>query len=123
MKLMRFRKKGSSVMGILKDTIGGTYFTLERSLNTIPTGTYIVSVCMSPHFGKMLPLIYNENVSASRGIRIHAGNTISDTKGCILIGNAISMTDDYLSSSERALTQLIYAIKKSGDATLTIEDI
>lgn len=50
----------------------------------IPYGTYKVTITYSPKFKKNLPLI--NNVKGFDGIRIHSGNTSSDTQGCILLG-------------------------------------
>lgn len=62
-------------------------FTLECREYAIPAGLYTIEYCDSPRFGRKLPLVYNDtDCHASRGLRIHAGNSISDTKGCILVG-------------------------------------
>ena len=50
----------------------------------IPEGRYAVAVSFSPKFKRWLPLLLN--VPLFMGIRIHAGNTASDTEGCILPG-------------------------------------
>jgi hypothetical protein len=50
----------------------------------IPTGKYPVVLSLSPRFVKILPEV--KDVLGFLGIRIHAGNTWKDTKGCILVG-------------------------------------
>lgn len=52
----------------------------------IPKGEYKASFEYSPRYKTLLPVIYNEVVSKSRRILIHAGNTGDDTSGCILLG-------------------------------------
>ncbi len=49
----------------------------------IMAGRYEVIVNMSNKFGKMLPLLLN--VPIFDGIRMHGGNTATDTLGCILV--------------------------------------
>ena len=74
--------------------IDGLYFcdTLEDTVRekkiagktAIPEGTYQVIVNRSPKFKRDLPLLLD--VPNFEGIRIHRGNTVKDTSGCILVG-------------------------------------
>ena len=60
--------------------------TLENKAKLIPCGEYNLNVSDSQKFGRMLPLVYNDEVPMRRGIRIHVGNSVKDTEGCILVG-------------------------------------
>ena len=80
-----------------------TFQTLEPSKPIIQPGTYPVSLTYSPKFGRYLPLI--NNVVGHSGVRIHSGNTVSDTIGCILIG--YGREKNHLVSSRIALSKFL----------------
>ena len=86
MILIRDSVVGDAVLGSLY--VGGVKVcdTLENKSKLIPCGEYNLNVSKSPKFGRMLPLIDNDEVPMRRGIRIHVGNSVKDTAGCILVG-------------------------------------
>ena len=69
-----------------RDYANGAYKVKGRS--AIPEGRYAVVISYSPKFGAWLPILLGgpEFNSKWQGIRIHAGNTVKDTQGCILVG-------------------------------------
>ena len=85
-QLIRNKPQGKALFGQLY--VDGEYFcdTLENTDYAIPTGFYRLRVTMSPRFRIYLPLF--DGVIGRSGIRIHAGNTIDHTEGCILVGEA-----------------------------------
>lgn len=95
--LTRIAKKKGYTIGRL--SIGHTPFcdTLEptwrdyahggrkiKGRSAIPEGRYAVVISWSPKMKQWLPILLG--VPMFSGIRIHAGNTASDTEGCILVG-------------------------------------
>ena len=86
MILIRDSFENDAVLGSLY--VGGIKVseTLENKAKLIPCGEYSLNVSDSQKFGRLLPLVYNDEVPMRRGIRIHAGNSVKDTSGCILVG-------------------------------------
>ena len=69
----------------------------------IPSGTYQIVVNWSEKFDKELPLLLK--VPNFEGIRIHAGNTATDTSGCILVG--MKKGENAVYDSKKALSNLM----------------
>lgn len=61
----------------------------------IPDGTYPLSTRNSPHFSSTYnhDMIWVQNVPGFEFILIHWGNTISDTEGCLIIGDKIGIVN------------------------------
>jgi hypothetical protein len=78
----------------------------------IPFGKYDGQITYSPAFKKDLPLI--KNVNNFEGIRIHSGNSIKDTAGCILVGFKTDWKGK-IWESRKALNDLINIIEKIDD--------
>ena len=123
LELLRFKLHKKTVMGILKGDVWrcGTYFTIENYDKMLPDGTYKVKVTYSPKFKRDVPIVYNDNVPESRGIRIHEGNIVQNTKGCILVGNWAYLPNK-LGNSKEAIEQLTWALtKRTDDIFMRIE--
>jgi hypothetical protein len=73
----------------------------------IPRGKYELIVSFSNRFRKPLPLI--KNVPGFSGIRIHSGNSSSNTEGCILVGKTWS-GGDWIGNSRVAMDALFNKI-------------
>lgn len=75
-----------------------SFVTLEPQVPVIPVGEHNLSLTYSPRFSPKLPyrnyrgvpLVSSPDCPERRGIRIHIGNTVKDTRGCILIGTDFS---------------------------------
>ena len=55
-----------------------------KGKTAIPYGIYEIKWTYSPRFKKYTPQLMN--VPQFEGIRIHAGNSSTDTEGCLLLG-------------------------------------
>ena len=121
LKLIRNAPQGKALFGQLY--VDGKSFcdTLENTDYAIPTGFYRLRVTFSPRWQVLLPILYgvwgfrkskvesqkskvNETTQRT-GIRIHAGNTIEHTEGCILVGEA-DLSNNRLLSSAKTLHRL-----------------
>lgn len=88
-------------------------YTLENAAKAIPTGGYNIENSKSPKFKRELPLIYNKNVPAKRGVRIHVGNSYKESSACVLVG--MGRKGDKLTESQLAetmVTMLCRNVKK-----------
>ena len=81
----------------------------------IPAGTYELKVTWSPAFKRWLPMLMA--VPGRSGIRIHAGNTPRDTKGCILVGWRYG---NELLRSQQTLTELLNQLRRNETHHITI---
>ena len=71
-------RDGDAITGRLYMNGVAICHTLENAKYAVPEGLFSVEYCDSPKFGRKLPLIYNDtDCHATRGLRIHAGNSIS----------------------------------------------
>ena len=132
-KLIRNKPKGKAITGrLMVDCEKVSEFqsvklemdTLEHLDYAIPAGFYRVRLTYSPRFKEILPILdgvigyrrsnvecrksnveCQQRSSLRTGIRIHAGNTIAHTTGCILVGEA-DETKHRLLSSRKALDRL-----------------
>lgn len=94
---------------------GGELKVLRKS--AVPEGTYPVVVTKSKKFGKYLPLLVG--VPGFEGIRIHSGNTVNDTEGCILVGQNLIKGKVLL--SRLTLEKLMRLIENEKRIFLTIK--
>ncbi len=109
LQLKRFYNNNFT-LGIL--TINNTdnfFFTLElpyknnaQNISCIPNGNYIITSYNSNKFKNCFKV---NNVVDRNNILIHNGNTINNTKGCILVGKSIN-NKGFLSESKKALEEL-----------------
>lgn len=88
--LKRIFENGHGTFGILLNDNGPLCLTLERpwidnkqDVSCVPLGKY---ECVKHNSTKFPNVFELKNVPGRREILIHAGNSIDDTHGCILVG-------------------------------------
>ena len=62
-----------------------------KRISCIPAGEYLCTIHESPRFGKVYKV---HNVVNRSEILIHKGNTVNDTKGCLLVGSSYAVSND-----------------------------
>lgn len=82
----------------------------------IPYGTYRVILSHSAHFDKILPEILD--VPCFAGLRVHGGNDVTATDGCVLIGANTNAVDKIWNCAPK-VDELIERLQGQ-DATLEI---
>ena len=98
-----------------RDYKGGELKVPRKS--AVPEGTYQVVITKSKKFAKYLPLLVG--VPGFEGIRIHSGNTVNDTEGCILVGQNLIKGKVLL--SRLTLEKLMRLIENEKRIFLTIK--
>lgn len=117
LKLVRDIYKDNFTLGKLSIDGVEKFFTVEdkdrdlenggakvKAQTAIPKGTYKVDITFSPKYQKKMPILLN--VPQFTGIRIHSGNDIDDTEGCILVGMSRNETTGWISESRKAISEL-----------------
>ena len=104
--LIRDKRTEKAILGRL--FLGGVViaYTLENASKAIPVGLYSLQNSISPKFKRELPLIYGDKVAASRGCRIHAGNSYKDSSACVLVGMSRNCVAGTISESKNAETMI-----------------
>jgi hypothetical protein len=108
-KLLIQRKASKSLYTMGKLFVNGELFcdTLENTKKVIPTGAYKIALIWSNKFHRVLPELVN--VPNRTAIRIHRGNSVKDTKGCILIG--INDKDVWLRNSAKYEERIVELVR------------
>lgn len=112
--LIRLVDNSKETYGILVDSTAPLCSTLELSykdnksnISSIPCGKYICERGISPSQNKKLggKVFKVLNVPNRTDVLIHIGNTVKDTKGCILVGSQYGK--DSLIDSTSAMIKLL----------------
>lgn len=124
--LTRFEQDGDATIGRLEIDSEFVAYTVEDKVRppgvkipgqtAIPAGTYPVQITWSPKFHQDMPLLVG--VPGFSGVRIHPGNTIRDSEGCILPG--MERSGDTVTRSRQAYAIILREIK---EALIAHEDV
>lgn len=104
--IVRDVKKDKSVSGRVLFNGSFVCYSLENAEKLIPCGTYTIENSISPKFKRELPLIYKKDVPASRGVRIHRGNSWRDSSACVLVGMRRDVKNNLITESTSAETMI-----------------
>lgn len=87
----------------------------------IPAGEYDVVVTVSARFQRPLPLLVD--VPGFAGVRIHPGNTIADTEGCLLPGRirAAQRVGESRAAFDRLFPKIEAALAKGEHVRIRLE--
>ena len=118
--LVRYTRTEEAILGRLYLNGQTVCYTLENAAKAIPCGMYIVQNSKSTKFKRELPLLHNAQVPASRGIRIHRGNTAKDSQGCVLVG--MGRSTEKSSITESANAEIMVTMICRNESNLVIVD-
>lgn len=125
----RMSLNGKYFCDTLEDTDRGLSSTMSsdeilskkrKGITAIPTGKYDVILTFSPKFKRVLPLLLN--VPGYQFIRVHQGNLVSSTEGCLLVGEN-KIKGQLLNSRatlEKLMSILLDCEKKKEKISITI---
>lgn len=120
--LVRDIRTETAIMGRLYLNGHMVCYTLENAAKAIPCSMYTVQNSISPKFKRELPLVYNSTtVKASRGIRIHRGNSAKDSHGCVLVGIGRDVNKNFITGSANAETMVTMLCRNVGKLVICEE--
>ena len=79
----------------------------------IPAGRYEVILTYSPHFKRILPELID--VAFFKNIRIHAGNTEEDSRGCLIVGINDDVKVGWVHDSRKTLDRLMQILTSTNE--------
>ena len=127
--LIRVGESSKGTFGVLRQGQVPFALTLElpwldnqQQKSSIPTGHYECRRIQSPKFGNTFEITHVPNRSH---VLFHKGNTLEDTKGCVLVAEEFSGTYDHpmIVSSERGFLEFLKLLAGHDRFNLTIHAV
>lgn len=123
-QILRFSPQTSPQLGVF--SIEGIFklFTLELpEPNCIPLGQYLAKRVFKRTTlgGLFIPITFEVIVDGRSGILFHIGNTVADTKGCILTGTGVG--PNVLYNSRDGFKEFLEATDSVANFDLSVEHI
>lgn len=121
--LLRYESGPAGTFGVLlcgREWICHTLEPQNRSggyRQAVRAGVYPLTFEYSPKFRRQLPTI---SASGRVGLRVHAGNKVSETSGCVLVGE--SRSGPLLLRSKVTLERVVDIIKERDITDLVVID-
>jgi hypothetical protein len=115
----RYHQDDKAVLGnLFLDRVWECH-VLEDPKDLVPEGNYKLTVYLSPKFRRQVLLLHG--VPGRSYIEIHAGNTVDDTEGCVLVGQQLKLQADsaFVGASRLALDALLKKFKEPCTLTIT----
>lgn len=93
----------------------------EPFVSCIPAATYVCHRVHSPNYGITFKVL---NVPEREDILFHWGNSLKNTKGCIVVGEEFGFLgiEPGVLSSRRAFNEFLRMVKRMDEFVLTIQD-
>jgi Family of unknown function (DUF5675) len=126
--LLRVGRSNRGTFGVLRYQQVAFAVTLERpwednqqNISSIPAGRYRCRRIRSPRFGNTYEVC---DVPNRTNVLFHKGNYLSDTQGCILVGEEFSGTWDkpFVASSERGFSEFMQLLADAPEFDVVIHD-
>lgn len=124
--LIRVGQSSRGTFGVLRNGQFAFALTLERpwlnneqNVSCIPTGRYRCRNIRSPRFGNTYEVC---DVPGRTNVLFHAGNTIEDTQGCILVAEEFSgtSTKPMIVSSRRGFLEFMTLLNDAPEFELNV---
>lgn len=128
LELIRLEVSSQGTIGILKFNKEVFCFTIEppdksnaRNISSIPPGQYLCTTFTSKRHGDTYIL---DEVYGRTGILFHAGNTVGNTSGCILLGSKVGKLKENRAVLNSGKTFFDFIEKANGEKLhLTITEV